>query len=82
MDNVHPIFADILARFSQVPGMNTKNTPKKTVPIGNRQGTDGNCRVCRICGKGPVPIARMTFNGEYGQFVHPACYRKWQKQHG
>lgn len=80
MDNVHPIFADILARFSQVPSMNTKKTPKQIVSIGKRQADAGNCRVCRVCGKGPVPIARMTFNGEYGQFVHPACYRKWQKQ--
>lgn len=43
---------------------------------GNRHTDTGN-RLCRICGKGPVPIARMTFNGEYGQFAHPKCYQKW-----
>jgi len=62
--------------------MSTKNTPKSPSSSGNRQVSDGDCRVCRICGKGAVPIARMTFNGEYGQFVHPACYRRWQKQYG
>lgn len=34
-------------------------------------------RICRVCGKGPVKEPRMTFNGEYGQFVHTKCYANW-----
>lgn len=76
-----------LARFSQVPSMNTKNTPKSTAPDGNCRTTEGNRpgRICPCgCGKLAKPFdpgygCRLTIFGKSG-YWRKACIARLRKK--